>query len=389
MRQRIVLALLGIQTLILAYLTNHFYTLHLGTGSEESFCNVSNFLNCNSVTNSVFSNIMGVPIALLGFFTTLFIAYCFFRGYKLEGGKEWFVYGWMLTLVFFIGDLVLLGVSLFVLKALCLLCLAAYFITFVVLVAAKPPANFCDKGKLGMFERKNFTQIKVFGFMLLSIPLIAAGVNSMWRSTAVPKGYEKFLKASLWDWKNSPVIQLQEKPWITLGPQDASITIVEFADYTCPHCRDASKTFDKFFKTNANIKLLFYAFPLDGTCNTVISKKRGGTTCLMAKAAYCGYKASGNTKLHKALFDKQSKFIGRSLEKSIELAKTLAQDQGLDVEVLMSCVNSPETKELLLKQAAEGERLKIQGTPSIYVEGRYLPGAQNLMILKEALKTLN
>ena len=60
------LAMIGVSI----YLTQHFYHVHFPEGiGAGSLCDISSFFNCDSATNSSFSNIFGTPISLLGLIT--------------------------------------------------------------------------------------------------------------------------------------------------------------------------------------------------------------------------------------------------------------------------------------------------------------------------------
>src|SRR5579863_3753351 len=46
------------------------------------------------------------------------------------------------------------------------------------------------------------------------------------------------------------------------GPADAPVTVVDFSDLQCPHCKDAHPTLDKLVSENKNVRLVFQNFPL-------------------------------------------------------------------------------------------------------------------------------
>ena len=61
---------------------------------------------------------------------------------------------------------------------------------------------------------------------------------------------------------------------------------------------------------------------------------------------------------------------------------------GLSFEKLQSCSNSDAIKTEVQNTAAVGSALNLEGTPTIYVNGRQLPGAQSLPVLQAAYNTL-
>src|SRR6202040_2992719 len=46
------------------------------------------------------------------------------------------------------------------------------------------------------------------------------------------------------------------------GPADAPVTVVEFSDLQCPHCKEAQPTIDKLMSDEKNVRLVFQNFPL-------------------------------------------------------------------------------------------------------------------------------
>ena len=46
------------------------------------------------------------------------------------------------------------------------------------------------------------------------------------------------------------------------GPADAPVTLVEFSDLQCPHCKEAQPTIDKLMAEEKNARLVFQNFPL-------------------------------------------------------------------------------------------------------------------------------
>ncbi|MFX8778144.1 DsbA family protein, partial [Acinetobacter baumannii] len=67
----------------------------------------------------------------------------------------------------------------------------------------------------------------------------------------------------------------------------ATVTIVEFADFLCPHCKSAATSLDAFINNNPNAKLVFKTFPLDGKCNKGMQHQGDGVRCQLAAAPVC------------------------------------------------------------------------------------------------------
>src|SRR5271170_632157 len=46
------------------------------------------------------------------------------------------------------------------------------------------------------------------------------------------------------------------------GPADAPVTVVDFSDLQCPHCKEAHPVLEKLMAENKNVRLVFQSFPL-------------------------------------------------------------------------------------------------------------------------------
>lgn len=66
------------------------------------------------------------------------------------------------------------------------------------------------------------------------------------------------------------------------------MTIVEFADYLCPHCKVAATSLHNFIKQHPDVLLIFKPFPLDGKSNAALAEHKGnGIRCLLPKITFC------------------------------------------------------------------------------------------------------
>ncbi|MEK6555784.1 MAG: vitamin K epoxide reductase family protein, partial [Bdellovibrionota bacterium] len=73
MKLKIAILLTLIAVGLHAYLTLHYYDLNYGSTSGESVCNVSEKFNCDSVSMSQYSTLLGAPLALWGAATNIIL----------------------------------------------------------------------------------------------------------------------------------------------------------------------------------------------------------------------------------------------------------------------------------------------------------------------------
>ncbi len=101
------------------YLT---YLHYKPAGGEGSFCNISEKFNCDIVNKSIYSELFGIPVAILGGIAYMLLLIFSIRGLFKDQSK-------LIPLVYFcvigatVFTLYLTGIEIFVLKAFCLFCL--------------------------------------------------------------------------------------------------------------------------------------------------------------------------------------------------------------------------------------------------------------------------
>ena len=143
----------------------------------------------------------------------------------------------------------------------------------------------------------------------------------------------------------------------TKGNRNAPITIVEWADFECPFCARASSFIDELLKAHPErAQLAFKYFPLSG-------HPHGELTACSAAAADLQGKF---WPMHDQLFANQA--AGLDETKIREIAKAV----GLNLEQFEKDWASDEVKQKVERDRAQADRLGLQGTPFIWVNGRHV-----------------
>lgn len=146
------------------------------------------------------------------------------------------------------------------------------------------------------------------------------------------------------------------------GPESAPITIVEFADFECPHCGEVAPYIDKVLEGHKNdARFVFKFYPLPGHPHADIA----------ARAAIAAWKQGKFWEMHHTLFANQRHLEQTDLD-------TYAKELGLDVSRFHADMQSNETTDRIAKDKQLGEDLKIEGTPSIFINGRSFDGRQDM-----------
>jgi protein-disulfide isomerase len=144
------------------------------------------------------------------------------------------------------------------------------------------------------------------------------------------------------------------------GPQDAPITLVEFADYECPYCQQIQPVLDRLEQEyKGKIRFAYKDIPLPMHANAEKS----------AEASHCAGVQGKYWQYHDMLF--QTKQL--ELPQLKEHARTLK----LDAAAFDKCLDNGDQAARIKPNITEGQNLGIQGTPSFFINGRSIGGGQS------------
>lgn len=142
-----------------------------------------------------------------------------------------------------------------------------------------------------------------------------------------------------------------------IGSADPLVTIVEFADYRCGHCKRASATLKNIIEAHAQeVRWVMLDFPV-----------LGGLSRSLAEAAYCANQQSRFWDFHHAVFEQQDSLNESS---AVDIARSLP----LDPEAFESCLGSEAASGFVAQSEAQGLDLGVRGTPAIFINGRKYSG---------------
>ena len=372
------------------YLTLQHYQLKLGLAESPAVCNVSSTFNCDTVSISRYATLFGIPMALLGLITqVIFFTFLISARFSLSSADSS-----IRRLLFWISlfvagvSLVMGSFSAFALGTYCLFCMAAYGLSVLQLVASWKLQGTPLLSRLGSDFGIFIKQSRWVPILLILIPVFAKISHSIVLDSYGFGKLEMIVQDAVSYWESSPVVNFKPETGLQLPARsgEAKMTIVEFADFLCPHCKSAFPTLDAFAQSHPDIQLTYKAFPLDKKCNKDIQREGDGLTCRLTSAVFCA--ESMNQKgwaAHHWVFERQETFF----RGAGDWVSQISQDLQLDKQALETCMNSDATHESLQSMAQEGVDAKIQGTPTIYVNGKLLQRGQFLPILEAIYKKLN
>lgn len=147
----------------------------------------------------------------------------------------------------------------------------------------------------------------------------------------------------------------------SVGDPKAPVTIVEFSDFQCPFCRRAAPTLKQIRdKYGDKVRVVWKDFPL-----TQIHPQ----AFRAAEAGRCAQEQGKFWEYHDQLFGNQQALQPDDLKKYAAAA-------GMDAAKFGDCLDSQKYAERVRDGVAAGTRLGVNSTPTLYVNGRRVEGAQ-------------
>lgn len=147
------------------------------------------------------------------------------------------------------------------------------------------------------------------------------------------------------------------------GPKDALVTVVEVSDFECPFCQRVTPTVDKIVSEyGKDVRVVWMNNPLPFHKNAPLAHQ----------AALEAYDQGGNKKfwaMHDTLFKNRTALTRPDLEK-------YAQQLGLNMAQFKKALDNMEHKDVVQKEQKLARSLGAGGTPTFFINGRNLRGAQ-------------
>jgi protein-disulfide isomerase len=159
------------------------------------------------------------------------------------------------------------------------------------------------------------------------------------------------------------------------GPADAPVTIVEFSDLQCPHCKEAQPTIDKLLVEEKNARLVFQNFPLQS--HDWAAKAAAYGDCIGRSSSDAFWK------FVQSVYDAQSDILASNADEKLT---ALADKSGVKGSDVAACAAKPETTSRVEQSIALGKSVDVNGTPTLFINGRKVGNVTGLPY--EVLKQL-
>lgn len=152
-------------------------------------------------------------------------------------------------------------------------------------------------------------------------------------------------------------VSVDDDPFI--GPEDAPVTIIQFAEFQCPYCGRAKEVIDQVMeKYDGKIKMVYRDFPLSFHDRAIPA----------AVAANCAGEQGQYWPMYDALMSNQRALTDSDLTGH-------ATNLKLDLDKWNTCRKDPAQAAEVQKDFEDGTKAGVQGTPAFFINGIFLNGA--------------
>lgn len=164
--------------------------------------------------------------------------------------------------------------------------------------------------------------------------------------------------------ENLALMRISDAP--ALGDPKAPVTIVEYSDFQCPVCRSLHDTLRGILPNYpGKLRVIFKDFPLEQL------HPWARTAAIAGRCAY-QQKPQAFWKMYDLIYDNQEII---SAENAWAKMTDYATEAGLDAASFKSCMAGTEAAAAVNASHANGEKLEVNSTPTVFVNGRRMVGA--------------
>ena len=376
----------------------HLFSLHMamlmGEMKTGALCGAGNGLGCHAVTSGSYNSMLGISLASWGtlFFTVLGLLGVGGLIFRKDCGRAFLRWAFILVSAGFVFDLYLAYLMVFKIKAICWVCVSTYAVNLILVILLASQVWQEPKPRVSLRTIFPGTRVEqsagsyykeVVKAMLCAAALLA---------TVVVLGGSHFLSQSLTKddrARLSRIVQglAQQKPINVsaanrpaMGADNPRVLVVEYSDFKCPFCSQASK----FVKLSAKdtqefARFVFRNYPLDKRCNRRLSSNMHPGACLLAESAACADEQDKFWEYHDVAFETKGTV-------SQDVVLDIAADIGLDLGAFEDCMNNRRGLKVVVEDINDAINAGIRSTPTLIINGRIMRGVPKPWMLNEILR---
>ncbi len=232
--------------------------------------------------------------------------------------------------------------------------------------------------KYGIGEKDLLVPVSILiGAILISTSICWSSGKILWfQSKAVAQVQGQNAQAGTQNPAGGKVVLNLNPNTPYLGNSKAKVTVVEYADYRCPFCEKFytdvySKLKSEYIDTD-KIKFMYQDFAFLGPDSNTA-----------AEATHCAADQNMFWQYHDYLFTHQGSESSDWASSANQ--KKIAQTLGLSTSQFNQCLDSGKYKQEVLNETDAGKKYGVTGTPSVFVNGQILVGAQPLTNFEQAI----
>ncbi|HEV3038777.1 MAG TPA: thioredoxin domain-containing protein [Candidatus Angelobacter sp.] len=215
------------------------------------------------------------------------------------------------------------------------------------------------------------------------VPEILVSVNKQQPSHIyLSPDRENAIIGNLIPFGTNPFAGARTKLQVADGPAKGAptpvISIIEFSDLECPHCKAAQPVLEKLVTDFPQVRYVFQQFPLPPSLHPWAMKAAQYSDCSSR-----GGNKEAFWKFTDSVFENQGGIAAATADDKL---KELATAAGLNAQQIASCAASPETDARIKKSLDLGQALEVNETPTVFINGRRVQSIASIPY--DQLKTL-
>lgn len=346
-----------------------------------SFCDVSTTVSCTQVYASRFGTFRGISVSVFGGIWFAFAALMSIAGMTARPAVRESIPGYLFAAsTLALAVILYLGYASFViLKLVCVLCLITYAAVIGLFLISGAATSF----PMLSLPRRAAHDLKVFVTSPLAIALavlwLAGAATTLAffpreaRTVTTALGGVSAVTAEVTQDQRSELERfMASAPRVPLivPNEGAKVLVVKFADFQCPACGQAFLAYKPILAKYAashpgQVKLVHKDFPLNPTCNPVVRTMLHPWACDAAVAVRLARAHNRGEQLEDYLYTNQKDITPETLRKA-----TVDVGQVTDFDAKYQA-----TLELVKGDITMGQQLKVNQTPTFFINGVKIDGA--------------
>ena len=255
--------------------------------------------------------------------------------------------------------------------------------------AVAPPSNALNKSDLEFYVRHLYVygppiEIEIADFSESELPgLLKTMVTASYQGSSRQHAFyatadgKHLVEGAIYEIdanpfkQNNGTINTMAAP--AFGKQGASVVVVAYSDFQCPYCAQEGAVLRNQLKNEYGdkVRVYFRDYPLPVHPWAMDAAIAGRCVYVREPEKFWNY--------HDWIFENQKNVTPENFSSK---AAVWVSEQGLDSVAFAQCVSGKETAMQIHESMAEGRKLNVTSTPTLFVNGRMLPGAQEWPRLK-------